>query len=58
MIIRTEMDGRSCTMQYLTLEREPTTEAKAEMVYIIFDDDGTTMWAYPADDEDDDESED
>jgi hypothetical protein len=59
MIIHTEIEGRSATLQYLTLERVPTTEEKAEMVYVVFDDDGSSMWAFPADDdaEDDDEPE-
>jgi hypothetical protein len=35
MIIHTEIEGRSATLQYLTLERVPTTEEDAEMVYIV-----------------------
>lgn len=57
MIIHTEIEGRSATLQYLTLERKPTTEEDAEMVYIVFDDDGSSMWAFPAEDEDEDEDE-
>jgi hypothetical protein len=58
MIIKTEIDGRPATVQYLNLDREPTNEEDADMIYVIFDD-GETMWAYtvgddePEDDEDD-----
>jgi hypothetical protein len=55
MIIRTKIDGREATLQYLTREREPTTEEDAEMVYIVFDDDGSTMWAFPSNDDEEDE---
>lgn len=50
MIVRTEVDGKPATVQYLTCDREPTTEEKAEMVYVVFDD-GTIMYAFATDDE-------
>ena len=48
MIERSEIDGRSCAVQYLTRNRQPTDKANAEMVRVVFDD-GDVMWGYATD---------
>jgi hypothetical protein len=48
MIIRSEIDGRPCAVQFLTRDYQPTSEVEAEMVRVIFDD-GETMLAYAGD---------
>ena len=54
MIERDEIDGKPCTIAYLTRELEPATRDKHDLMKIIFDD-GPSLFAVADDDDEADD---